>query len=335
MADKRDYYEVLGVKRNASSDEIKRAYRKLARKYHPDVNKAEDAATKFREATESYEVLSDGEKRKTYDQFGHAAFGGPAGARRGRGAGGPWPGGAQGVQFDFSDIFGGGRGGGRSGGGFMGMGLDEILEALGGRPRSARRSRRPTGPAPRGQSIEHRVMLDFLEAVHGTSTTLRLQETDPKTGQSASQTITVKIPPGVRDGQKIRLRGKGESGPGGAGDLLIICHIKKHLYFRREGNDLYVEVPISIVEATLGAKVDVPTIDGTMTVTIPPGVASGRRLRLKSKGIAVPGMEGQRGDQYVIIKIVPPTEVSKGGREMLEKFSKSDDIDPREDAPWL
>ncbi|MCD4824459.1 MAG: DnaJ domain-containing protein [Phycisphaerae bacterium] len=334
MANKRDYYEVLDVSRGATDKQIKSAYRKLARKYHPDVSKAPDADKKFREATEAYEVLSDKEKRKTYDQFGHAAFGGP-----GRGGAGPqgWPGGmgaGQSVSFDFGDIFGGGSRSGRSSGGFAGMGLDEILEALGGQARR-RSTRGPAGPAPKGRDIEHRVMLDFLHAVRGTTTSLRLEATDPHTGKTTNQTLSVKIPPGVRDGQKIRVRGKGEEGPGGAGDLLIICHIKKHLYYRRDGNDIYVEIPIGIVEAALGSKVDVPTIDGMTTVTIPPGISGGRRLRLKGKGIAPQGKTDQRGDQYVVIKIVPPEKVTPDGKKLLEEFRETNPYDPREGAPWL
>jgi DnaJ-class molecular chaperone len=335
MPSQRDYYDILGVKRSATDAEIKSAYRKLARKYHPDVNKDSDATQKFQEATEAYEVLSDAEKRKTYDQFGHAAFGG--GPRPGPGGGPRGPAG-QSVHFDFSDIFGGG-GGGR--GGFSSMGLDEILEALGEQMRSGRggagsrgAAGRRSQPQPKGQTIEHRVLLDFLEAIRGSQTTLRLESRDPKTNQPTTETISVKIPPGVRDGQKIRVRGKGGQGPGGSGDLIIIVHVKPHLYFRREGNDIYVELPVSITEAALGAKVDVPTIDGMTTVTIPPGVAAGRRLRLRDKGVPVKGDADNRGDQYVVIQIVPPETVSEKGRELLEQFARETSFDPRAAAPW-
>ena len=337
MASKRDFYEVLGVSKTASADEIKRAYRSLARKYHPDVNKASDAAAKFREATEAYEVLSDDEKRKTYDQFGHAAFGGAAGGAGGAGFGGFRPGGAGGFSsagFDFSDIFSGaGRGAGASRGGFMGMGLDEILEALSGQARRKSAHCHPRQAPQKGRNIEHRVLLDFLEAVVGTTATLRLEATDHK-GKKSTQTIDVKIPAGVRDGQKIRVRGKGEQGPAGSGDLIIICHVKKHLYFTREGNDINIEMPISITEAALGTKLDVPTISGTITMKIPAGIASGQRLRLKGKGIKPAGKKDICGDQYVIIKIVPPAKLSDKSKKLLEEFAASQKDDPRENAPW-
>jgi DnaJ-class molecular chaperone len=319
MPSERDYYDVLGVGRGASQDEIKNAYRKLARKYHPDVNKEKGAEDKFREATEAYEILSDPEKRKQYDQFGHSFFrSGPGGARPGAGYGG-----AQHIKIDFDDFFGGGKG-------FMGMGLDEILEALGGQVRGGRAGRR-SAPRPKGQNLEHRVMLDFLESMNGTERNVVVQETDPETGRSSSQTITVKIPPGVRDGQKIRVRGKGGAGPGGRGDLMIDCHVKKHLYFRREGDDIHVDLPVSIVEASLGAKIDVPTIDGMTTVTVPPGVAGGRKLRLKGKG--VPAGTG-RGDQYVLIRIVPPEKISSKGGDLLKQFDEIENFDPRSESPW-
>jgi curved DNA-binding protein len=332
MATQRDYYDILGVKRNASAADIKSAYRKLARKYHPDVNKAADAGAKFREATKAYEVLSDPEKRKTYDQFGPDAFerGGP-GARPG-GPGGPGAaGGPGGVRVDFrdiGDIFGGGGGGH----GFMGMSLDEIMEALGGRARrSGRRAgggRSTRGPAPKGQDLEHTLQLDFMQALYGTQASLQI------TGGDGSQTITVKIPPGVKDGQRIRVRGKGGEGPGGAGDLYIVCQIRPHPYYRREGNDLYVDVPISVTEATLGGKIDVPTIDGMTTVTIPPGTPSGRKLRLREKGVQPADKSKSRGDQYVVVKIVPPTELSDKASELMQQFADVTDNDPRAEAPW-
>lgn len=334
MAKEKDLYKILGVSRKASDADIKSAYRKLARKYHPDVNKAPDAEEKFREATAAYEILSDKEKRAQYDQFGPAAF---SGARPGPGPGGPGPGGGQRVHFDFGDLFGGGGRGRSAGAGsaFMGMGLEEILEALGGQARrKAQAGRRHPGPAPKGQDIEHHVNLGFLESIHGSKTSLRLHQTDPATGEQSSQTLTVKIPPGVREGQKIRLRGKGAEGPGGAGDLLLICHIQEHPFFQREGNDLSVTVPISITEATLGGSMEVPTLEGMTRIKIPPGTPSGRRLRLRGKGVAPGGDPDKRGDQHVIIKIVPPTDLNDDARKALEAFAKTCNDDPRSDAPW-
>jgi curved DNA-binding protein len=318
----RDYYEVLGVKKTASPNEIKSAYRKAARKHHPDVNKAPDAEKKFREATEAYDVLGDPEKRKQYDQFGPAAFqGGRAGPQGWAGR----PGGARTVEFDFNDIFGGG-----GGADFMHMGLEDILEALGGSAR--RKAGRTPRAAPKGQDLEHQVELDFLQAIRGASTALRICTTDPS-GREKTQTLTVKIPPGVRDGQRIRVSGKGTEGPGGSGDLLLLCRVREHPYFRREGNDIHVQTPISLVEAALGASVEVPTLDGMTTIKIPPGTPSGRRLRLRGKGVA-PAGAGERGDQYVIVKIVPPTELSPKGRQLLEEFAKIQPQNVRDDAPW-
>ena len=329
---KRDYYDVLGVSRTASSDQIRTAYRKLARKYHPDVNKAADAASKFKEATEAYEVISDADKRQKYDQFGHAGpgmpfggqgapGGGPGGGRAytwngqgGEGYGGP--GGPGGVDFD--DLFG--RGGG--GGGFSGMSLDDILASLGA-GRRGKRGRATQQSAP--QDMQHEVALDFLQAVRGTTVGLRLQSPDGRGGE----TINVKIPPGVSEGSKVRLRGKGSAG----GDLYLITHIREHPYFRRDGADIYVDVPISMTEAALGAKVDVPTLDGTSTVTVPPGSSSGRNLRLRGKGIASAGAAG-KGDQYVVLKVVVPKTISPKGVQLLKQFSEAEPFDPRAGVPW-
>ena len=318
---KRDYYEVLSVPRNATAAQIKSAYRKLARQYHPDVNKSPDAHANFTEATEAYEVLSDAKKRKMYDRFGHAGapgFGGAGGRGEPRvhtdaGEGG----------FDFSEIFGGQD----VGGGFTGMSLDDILAAL-GRSRSTGKGRRSTRTR-KGADMEYRITLDFLQAVRGLTTTIRIHSEGP---EGKTEVIDVKIPPGVAEGQKIRVRGKGQAGSGGAGDLYILTHITKHPYFTREGADIYVEVPISITEAALGAKVAVPTIDGMTTVTIPPGTNGAQKLRLKGKGVGSAG--DRRGDQYVVIRIVVPNEISETGRQLLESFSEVDKFDPRANVPW-
>jgi DnaJ-class molecular chaperone len=316
----RDYYEVLGVRRDATEAQIKSAYRKLARRYHPDVNKAPGAAEKFREATEAYEALWDPQKRGMYDRFGHA---GPAaeapfgGARtytwRGRAG--------QEVPVDFEEIVGG------FSGGMAGMSLEEILQALGGGRRGARaQARQP------GRDLEYHLTLDFLAAVRGTSTMLRLQRQDAS-GGPATESIAVKIPAGVREGSRVRVRGKGGEGPGGSGDLYIVTHVRDHPYFRREGNDIYIDVPIGLAEAALGAKVDVPTIDGMTTVTIPPGSPGGRHLRLRGRGVAWPGGK-ERGDQYVVIRVVPPPRVSARGAELLKEFDTAERFNPRANMPW-
>lgn len=317
---KRDYYNVLGVKRSATDVQIKAAYRKMARKFHPDVNKAPDASEKFKEATEAYEVLSDGKKRKLYDQFGHA---GPGPNFTGAGRTGPYarPGGRPQRGFNFNEFFGAGSSP------FMGMNLDDILESLRGR-KSSRRSR-STRQQPVGADIKYDISLDFMQAVRGSTAMLHLQPTE--IGQK-EETIQVKIPSGVDEGSKVRVRGKGIPSPSGRGDLYIIIHVKDHPYFRRVAHDIYVDVPISIVEAAMGAKVDVPTIDGMMTVVIPPGTGGGKRLRLRGKGIAKPSKT--RGDQYVVIKVVPPQKISQRGKELLEEFEKIEDHDPRRSAPW-
>ncbi len=310
---KRDYYEVLGVKRGAADGDIKAAYRRTARKVHPDVNKSPDAPEKFREATEAYEVLSDPQKRKTYDRFGHAGPGPFAGAGAGRGPG------AERVSFSFRDIFGGGKSG------FMGMSLEDILQALGtGRPRRRRRPRR-------GADTDSRLTLEFLQAVRGTTARIRIARVDAG-GKRHEETIEVKIPAGVQEGSKVRVRGKGELGPGGPGDLYITVQVRPHPYFRRDGEDIYVHVPISITEAALGAKVDVPTLDGMSTVTIPPGTGSSRRLRLRGKGVRLAGKTP--GDEYVVVEIVPPKDLTDRRKDLLEELDKLDADDPRAKCPW-
>ncbi|MGC9455154.1 MAG: DnaJ C-terminal domain-containing protein [Phycisphaerae bacterium] len=322
---KKDYYDILGVSRDASADQIKSAYRKLARKYHPDVNKSPDASQRFQEATEAYEVLSDPEKRKKYDQFGHAGVSGDFAGAGAPGAGGTrtyrWSGGGGapgGVRFE--DIFGGGMSD------FMGMSLDDIMEALGGgRPEGAARGSRRRNV--RGRDLEYNITLDFLQAIRGATISLRLHRGD------RTETVNVKIPPGVGEGSRVRVREKGADGPAGPGDLYIVTHVREHPYFRREGRDICVDVPISISEAALGAKVDVPTIDGMTTVTIPPGTPSGRQLRLRGKGVPASGGKS-RGDQRVMIRIVPPPDVPEEGRKALEQFDKAVPFDPRASAPW-
>jgi curved DNA-binding protein len=324
----RDYYEVLGVPRTASQEEIKAAYRRLARKYHPDVNKAKDATEKFKEATAAYEVLSDGQKRKLYDQFGHAGpegfgRGWPGGAGQGRPTGRPggrtyaytYGPGQEGM--DFEDIF--------SSSPFSGMSLEELLASLGGYTRRSggRRGTVSPGAAAQAEAPQAEVTLDFLQAVRGTTTTLELRLPDGRKEQ-----IEVRIPPGVREGSKIRVRGKE-----GLGDLYILTHIREHPYFRREANDIYVELPVSVAEAGLGTEATVPTIDGKATLKVPPCTSCGTKLRLRGKGSPDP-RSGQRGDQYVVIKIVLPKALSKRGQELLAELAKSDPYEPRTNVGW-
>ena len=318
----RDYYDVLGVKRDATAAQVKSAYRRLVRKHHPDVDGSPEATEKFKEATAAYEVLSDAEKRKVYDQFGHAGAAGPFAGADGRGRG-PQGGG---FSFNLGDLFGGG------GSGFMGMGLDEILQALRGGGRGGqRRAQRKAPKAQRGADTESRLTLDFIEAVRGTVTRIRIVRHGPD-GKPREETLDVKIPPGVQEGSKIRVRSKGRLGPGEPGDLYIVVQIRPHAFFRREGDDVYVKVPITIAEAALGAKVDVPTLDGISTVTIPAGTASSKRLRLQGKGVRRGGKAA--GDQYVTIEIVPPKSLSVRQKQLLAEFAEADSFDPRQECPW-
>jgi len=314
----RDYYDILGVGRSASAEEIKAAYRKVARKYHPDVNKAADASEKFKEATAAYEVLSDPQKRQAYDRFGHA---GPAGA----GAGGPqggraytWGGQAPqgGMPFDFEDLF--------SSSPFSGMSLKELLAALRGRGRRRRRPEPTAAPPP---AAEAPATLDFLQAVKGCTVPFQLRLPDGST-----RNIDVKIPPGVREGSRVRVRAPAGAA-GETGDVHIVVHVRGHPYFRRENSDIYLDLPVSVAEAAAGGAVTVPTVDGPANLKLPPGTSGGTRLRMRGKGAADP-KTGRRGDQYVVIRIVLPREVSEKGRELLGEFMRTDPYDPREKVPW-
>lgn len=348
MADRRDYYEVLGVERGATKDQVRKAYRRLARQYHPDVNKAADATKKFSEVQEAYDVISDDEKRNAYDQFGHAGvsgFGGPgtgaghpgagAGAGRARAGGGGgsrgqtvWTNvGGEGVEAeDLSDIFeqmfGGGRGS-PFGGGF----------GAPGRPSGGAGFRAPPQPQ-RGADQEHTITVTFLTAALGGTEEIRMG------GDGATSTINVKIPAGIESGAKLRVRDKGLPGRGGgpAGDLMLTVQVGGHPYFRREGLDILVDVPITIAEAVLGVKVAVPLlpVDGktsTVEIKVPPGTSSGARLRVKGKGIT--DAKGRSGDYHAVVQIVVPrpADLPKEDVASLEGIA-AHLPNPRESAPW-
>jgi len=308
----RDYYEVLGVKKNASEEEIKKAYRKLAREFHPDRNPGDKKAEgKFKEVQEAYDVLSDQKKRSQYDRFGRV---GPDGG------GGPGPGG-QGFQWQwggpggfqqvdpgeaadlFRQFFGGGRAGGFGEAG-------DIEELLGRRSQTRGRGRR-AAPAP---EVESEVTIPFLTAALGGTVNIQVD----------GRELAVKIPAGVADGQAMRLQGQA---PGG-GNLKLILRIQPHPYFRREDKNVILEVPISVSEGILGAKVDVPTLDGSkLSVKVPPGTSSGARLRLRGKGIA-------GGDQFIEIKVVVPSSIDDQGRKLIEEFGRLNPQNPRAGLPW-
>lgn len=393
----KDYYGALGVKKTASAEEIRKAFRKLARKYHPDVNPGDKKAEeRFKEISEANDVLSDPKKRKIYDQVGFYSDNidpatAEAYARSGGGAGGfpgGFPGGAyttnqggQGVPFDFGGFdfsdFTSGQASGKKSGGFR-----DIFSSMfsgGGRPQ-------PQGPEP-GTDLEYQVNVGFWQAVRGSVLRLNItrQEVCPMckgtatvgsgaqcpdckgtgqvtqtsgrmkfnmqcprchgTGQimnecpnchgegviSNTEPLEVRIKPGTRDGQRIRLAGKGNAGVHGgpAGDLYIIIKAEQHPVFHREGDDIHVTVPISISEAALGAKIEVPTIDGRAQLKVPPGTQSGQKLRMREKGVPSATKDGVRGDEIVEVKIVVPHLRDERSKELMRELTKLNPEDPR------
>ncbi len=332
----RDYYDILGLPRTASADDIKRAYRKLAKKYHPDRNPQDKTAeSRFKEVQTAYEVLHDPQKRQQYDTFGQA---GPEAGQPGwrsapsgehvytwRSGGGPdIP--VENLE-DLFQVFAGGAGPG----GNRGSVFEQFFREG---PRAGRRQRRRSAPQPAeepGRDLEHPVSLTFDQAIHGTTLDLRVSE-----GQGGnSQTVSVKIPPGVADGQRIRVRGQGHRGGpvSSPGDLYIVCRVEPHRYFRRAGNDIYLDLPVSLTEAALGAKIEIPTLDGRTVLTVPPGTPSGAKLRLKERGVKPPGKQ-PRGDLYALVRIVPPRSLTARQRELLEELRASGDETPRSGVGW-
>lgn len=311
MTTKRDYYEVLGVDRSASQDEIKSAYRKLARKYHPDVNKSPDAHERFSEVQDAYAVLSDEDKRKAYDRYGHA------GAEGVFGGGGPGGG-----TYTWSNVAG------TSEGGFseadVGSIFEEIFGAEPGRARSYKSSgfggfgasARARSKKPRPKDIEHAITVDFMTALKGGAQDIRV------TRGGSSQTIEVTIPKGTASGSKLRVRSAGAPGSGGSkpGDLILTINIGSHPLFRRDGSSVMIDLPLTIVEATLGAEVTVPTPWGSVELKVPPGSSSGTRLRVKGHGVRPE--KGGPGDFYAVVKIVPPIALDEEERRTLERLGK-------------
>ncbi|HEV7299107.1 MAG TPA: J domain-containing protein [Tepidisphaeraceae bacterium] len=331
---KRDYYEVLGINRNASADEIKKAHRKLVRKYHPDVNRDNPTANEqFKEVQEAYDVLSDVPKRQNYDQFGHAGVdAGAAGAagvdpfeafRRAQQTRGRTRRGAPGEEFDYGPFGGGGATGADFSSVFEQMFGGNATGRPGGRagPGAGRRYTPPT----RGADVEHPVTLSFEQAARGVTLPLQINR------DGRLETIDIKIPPGVKDGSRVRIKGRGQQSDAGGGDLYIITTVRPHAYYRRDGLDISVDVPMSLYEALLGTKVEVPTLDGMVTVTIPPGTNSGSRLRIKGRGV----FRGEeKGDQYVVTKVIVPKNLSPEATELVKQLQAAQPLDARSDVKW-
>ena len=403
----KDYYGVLGVKKSASTDDIRKAFRKLARKYHPDVNPGDKAAEeKFKTLSEANDILSDPKKRKIYDQLGfysdnidpataeaYARGGGQPGTGPGDFGGGfpggRHPGGQGNVDFggfDFSDLFEGARAGGRKTSSSGSGGFRDVFSSLftgGGRGEAAEE-----GPAP-GSDLEYQVNVPFWTAIRGgvmklniarrdvcgncrgngfteapgqcpqchgkgtieqTGGRMKFNVTCPRchgTGKNIStcpvchgegsvertDPLEIRIKAGTRDGQRIRIAGKGNAGlrGGGVGDLYVIIRIGEHPLFRREGDDIYITVPVTAVEAALGSKIEVPTIDGRSMLKIPPGTQSGQKLRLREKGVPSAAQDGVRGDEIVEVKITVPMPHDEKTKELLRELAKLNPEDPREE----
>jgi curved DNA-binding protein len=309
-----DYYEALEVPRTASQEDIRRAYRKLARKYHPDVNKDPGAEDRFKQISEAYEVLRDEEKRARYDQLGAS-----------------WKSG-QDVSGDsgFSEGFQTGDGYGDvrvdfGGAGFGGGDFSDFFEGLFGQ-RAGRRGSRASGRgafdgfSTRGSNQEAVLELTLEEAAAGGKRRISLGD---------GRDFEVEIPRGVRDGQRIRLSGQGSAGIGGgpAGDLFLRVRIKPHPVFRVEGRDLYVDLPVAPWEAALGAEVPVPTLTGSARLKVPPGSSTGRRLRLRGQGL--PSPDGSSGDLYAVVAVHVPKRLTKKERELFEQLAATSHFDPR------
>jgi curved DNA-binding protein len=300
----RDYYEVLGVPRDAPSDDIRSAYRKLARQYHPDVNKDPGAEDRFKEIAEAYEVLRDPEKRERYDRLG-------ANWKAGEDVSGAAGFGDFAQQGGFGDVrveFG------------DGAGFSDFFESFFGARGGGRRTTGFDGFSTRGADQEAQLELSLEEAARGGRRKISLGD---------GRDYEVNVPAGVRDGQRIRLAGEGGRGAAGgsAGDLFLRVRLKPHPRFRVQGRDLYVELPVAPWEAALGATVEVPTLEGRTRIKVPPGSSSGRRLRLKDEGM--PGQTGGSGDLYATVKIEVPKKLSKEERQLFERLAEVSSFDPR------
>lgn len=376
MAQKEDYYKALGVSRSASADDIRKAYRRLARKHHPDVNPGDKAAEeKFKQISEANDVLSDPKKREVYDKFGSYSDNLRDAAARGAGAG------QGGVDFDWSGVFTGGGAGANAGGGSS---FKDIFSDLfsGGASRTGARSQ-----PQRGTDIELPLSISFEESINGLTTNINVRRSDTcarcnGTGDAGTNQVTcgtcggsgkvsagggflrfdqacpdcngtgkrrqpctlcggkgvvpkfeavkVRIPPGVDTGTRVRVPGKGEAGRMGAppGDLFIVTNVAPHKVFTRKGDNIHCTIPVTLPEAALGAKIEVPTVSGKAQLRIPPGTQSGQVFRLKEKG--APSLRGNtRGDEYVEVKVVLPQIIDEDSKELLRQFAKRNPQNPR------
>jgi molecular chaperone DnaJ len=313
----KDFYAVLGVSKGVSDSELKKTYRKLARQHHPDSNAGDaKAEARFKEISEAYSVLSDPEQRTEYDQL------------RAMGSGARFTSGGGGQQGGFDDVFGSmfnNGGGGRRAGGFQQGGFEDLLGGMfgGGGFGSSSGGFRGSGGPTRGQDLTASTTLDFITAINGDTITLQ-----PQGGKS----IRVKIPAGVSDGQKIRLKGKGRPSQDGgeSGDLVLTVTVRKHPVFERDGLNLRVDVPVTFVEATLGATVEVPTLGGDpVRLRVAPGTPSGRVLRVKGRGVTTP--KGT-GDLLATVEVAVPSHLTEAAKKHLEEFAKAmPDENPRAD----
>jgi curved DNA-binding protein len=321
----RDYYEVLGVAKSATPDQIKKAYRGLARKHHPDVNPGDKKAeAKFKEAQKAYDILSDTEKRKLFDQFGMAAFEGPgsaagAGPRAGAAEWAARQGGGGQTGFeniDLSSFFGHGPEAAEA------SHSGSIFEELIGRVRGDKAGKRKASRQVR--ATEAMLTIPFLTAVQGGQTTIGVDR------EGDAESLVVKIPPGVETGSKLRLREKGEASEHGGprSDLVITLNVLPHPYFTREGRNLLVEVPVAVDEAILGARIDVPTLDGQKTLPIGAGTSSGQKLRLRGQGVPA-HREQPAGDLFVVVKVVVPKSIDEESRQLIEQFAAKNPLKPR------
>lgn len=350
----KDFYNALGLARDADQKAIKSAYRKLAREHHPDINPNDKGAeARFKEINEAFQVLSDPEKRKLYDQFGenfdkippdYAKYGPPPGSAGQAGGRGPnfggvnFPGGPQGVNFE--EIFGqAARGGGgfpggvefrtNQGGAPEGGGFGDVFENLFGNRGGGKTRRR--GPQ-KGQDVEQPVEISLAESVNGTQRHFELVIQDPQTGVGERRDVNVKIPAGVNTGSRVRVGGKGASGTSGgpSGDLFLKISVRPDKFWKRDGNNIKIEVPVSFAEAALGATVSVPTIAGSVNLKIPAGTQCGALFRLSGRGIKT---KTGVGDQYVTVKIAVPKNLTEKEDELIRELSKQRNENPRESLP--